>query len=96
MDVSQLLGTKRGEVLRVIARHGERSTLLVGSLARGQSGPDSDVDSFIDLEPGRILLDQAALQPEPEERLPCRVSLATERGLRQSIRARVLSEAIPL
>lgn len=96
MDVSQQIVTKRREVLRAIARHGGRSTRLFGSVARGQSGPDSDVDLLIDLEPGRTLLDQAALRLELEELLQCTVDVVTERGLRQSIRARVLSEAIPL
>jgi uncharacterized protein len=51
---------------------------------------------LIDLEPGRSLLDHAALLLELEELLKCQVDVVTERGLRPRIRDRVLREARPL
>jgi hypothetical protein len=50
----------------------------------------------VDLEPGRSLLDHAALMLQLEELLRCKVDVATERGLRARVRDRVLREAVPL
>lgn len=67
-----------------------------GSVARDDAGADSDVDILVELEPGRTLLDQAALQLDLEALLQCIVDVVTERGLRPSIRSRVLHESVPL
>ena len=36
---------------------GAREVYLFGSAARGEAGPDSDVDFLVEMEPGRSLLD---------------------------------------
>ena len=46
---------------------------MIGSVARGEAGPDSDLDLLVDLERGRSLLDQAALMIELEKLLGCKV-----------------------
>jgi len=83
-------------VLRVAARHGARNVRLIGSVARGDAGPGSDLDLLVDLEAGRSLLDHAALVVELESLLDCKVDVATEQGLRPRTRERVLSEAVVL
>jgi predicted nucleotidyltransferase len=90
------LYSRRGEILRVAATHGARNVRVFGSMARGESGPDSDLDLLVEFEPGRSLLDHAALQTELEALLGRRVDVASERGLRPRIRERVLREARPL
>ncbi|MBM4124442.1 MAG: nucleotidyltransferase family protein [Nitrospira sp.] len=95
-DIDQALKAKRGEILRIAARHGARNVRIFGSVARGEAGPESDVGFLVELEPGRSLLDHAALLLELEELLGCRVDVATERGLRTRIRERVLKEAVPI
>ena len=69
---------------------------MIGSVARGEAGPDSDLDLLVDLERGRSLLDQAALMIELEKLLGCKVDVATDQGLRSRVRERVLKEAVPL
>ena len=69
---------------------------MIGSVARGEAGPDSDLDLLVDLERGRSLLDQAGLMIELEELLGCKVDVATDQGLRSRVRERVLKEAVPL
>lgn len=96
MGINELLRTKREEILRIAAKHGARNVRIFGSVARGDTGPDSDVDFLIELEPGRSLLDHAALLLELERLLGCKVDVVTERGLRPRIRERVLKEAVPL
>lgn len=96
MGIRERVDQKRAEVLRAAARYGARNVRLIGSVARGDAGPDSDLDLLVELERGRSLLDHAALVIELETILGCRVDVATEQGLRPRVRDRVLSEAVPL
>lgn len=96
MSIDERLRGKREEVLRVAARHGARNLRVFGSVARGEAGPDSDLDLLVDVEPGRSLLDLGGLLVDLQELLGCRVDVVTEGGLRQRIRERVLREAVPL
>ena len=96
MTVEQLLRSKREEILETAARHGAKNVRVFGSVVRGEAGPESDLDFLIDLEHGRSLFDHAALILELAEVLGRKVDVVTERGLRDRVRKRVLSEAIPL
>ena len=69
---------------------------MFGSVARGEAGPESDVDLLIDLEPGRSLLDHVALLQDLEDILSLKVDVVNEKALHQCIRDRVLGEATPL
>lgn len=96
MDVEDILKRRREEILRIAARHGASNVRVFGSVARGEAGPESDIDILVDLEKGRSLLDHAALKIDLEQLLKRPVDVATERGLRPWIREHVLQEAIPL
>ncbi|MBI5480048.1 MAG: nucleotidyltransferase family protein [Deltaproteobacteria bacterium] len=96
MTLQDMRATRRDEILRIALRHGATHVRVFGSVARGQANPDSDVDFLVDMEPGRSLLDIAALLLELRELLGCDVDVVTERGLRPRIRARILGEAVPL
>jgi predicted nucleotidyltransferase len=87
---------KRAQILRVSAAHGADNVRVFGSVVRGDAGSESDIDLLVDFEPGRSLLDHAALQMELEALLGRRVDVASARGLRPRIRDRVLREARPL
>ena len=90
------LRARREEILATARRHGVRTLRVFGSVARGEQDIESDIDFLVEFEPGRSLLDQGALLMDLQERLGCRVDVMTEAGLRQSVRARVLQEALPL
>jgi predicted nucleotidyltransferase len=96
MGMERLLEEKREEILRIAARHGASNVRVFGSVARGQAGPDSDVDFLVDLEPGRSLFDLGGLLVELQDLLGRNVDVITERGLRQRIRDRVVKEAMAL
>lgn len=96
MTFEQLLKEKREEILRVCAKYGARNVRVFGSIARGEADEQSDVDLVVEFEPGRGLLDHAALWLELQELLGCRVDVVSDRGLKPRIRERVLREAIPL
>lgn len=96
MGVDELLKEKREQILKIAAKHGARNVRVFGSVARGEADEKSDIDFLVELEPGRSLLDHAALLVELEELLGHRVDVVTERGLRPRVRERVLREAVAL
>ncbi len=96
MSAEGIVGEKRDEILRIAASHGARNVRVFGLAARRQLTEDSDVDFLVDLEPGRSLLDLAALMLELEELLGRPVDIGTTKGLKPRYRERILSEAVPL
>ena len=96
MDLSRSLKDKRNEILHIAASYGARNVRIFGSVARGEAGPESDIDFLVELEPGRSLFDLGGLLMELQKLLACKVDVVTEKGLRDRIRRRVLREAVPL
>lgn len=96
MDFYSTLRARREEILRLAARHGATDVRVFGSVARGETLEESDVDFLVELEPGRSLLDHAALVIDLQDLLARHVDVATIRGLCQDLRDRILAEAIPL
>ncbi len=96
MRQDQLVREKREDILRIAAEYGAREVRIFGSVARGETDPESDVDFLVELEAGRSLLDLGGLQMELESLLGCRVGVVTARGLKARIRERVLREAMPV
>ena len=96
MGLPELLHEKREEILGIAARHGALNVRAFGSVARGESDDPSDVDPLAEFEPGRSLLDHAALWLELQELLERKVDVVSDRGIKPRIRDRVLREAVPL
>jgi predicted nucleotidyltransferase len=96
MSIHQLLQERREDILRIAAQHGASNVRIFGSVARGETRPDSDVDFLVELEPSRSLLDRVALIQDLEDLLGRKVDVATDRGLRQCLRDRILNEALLL
>jgi predicted nucleotidyltransferase len=93
---TNLLSDKRRDILRIAARYGAGQVRVFGSLARGEAGPDSDVDILVTLEPGRSLLDLIALKQDLEDLLGCKVDVVTEAAVSPYIRDRILRDAVAL
>ena len=93
MDAQTLLKIHRKDILAVAARNGAFNVRVFGSVARGDNGPDSDVDFLVNLEKGRSLLDLARLLRELQTLLGTNVDVMTEAGLRTRIKDQVLREA---
>ncbi|MBI4489745.1 MAG: nucleotidyltransferase family protein [Deltaproteobacteria bacterium] len=92
MDIAELLDEKKGEILRIAAKHGAHNVRVFGSVARGEAGPESDVDFLVDMEPGRTLFDMGVLLMDLRDLLGLEVDVVTEHGLKPRIRERVLKE----
>ncbi len=96
MDGGELIRAKREDILRLAARHGATNVRVFGSVARGEAGPESDLDLLVDVGPVHSPWFPAGLMADLELLLGRRVDVVTERALHWYIRDRVLSEAIPL
>ena len=96
MGMGELLKKKRKAILRIAAKHGARNVRVFGSAARGEADEESDLDLLVEMEPGRSLLDHAALWLELQEVLGRRVDVVSDRGIKARIRERVLREAVLL
>jgi uncharacterized protein len=96
MDVTELLQKKREAILQIATKHGACNVRVFGSVVRGEADEQSDIDFLVDMEPGRSLLDLGGLLMDLQELLGQNVDVVTERGLKQRLRDRVLSEAITL
>ena len=96
MNIDELQHERREEILRIAARYGAYNVRIFGSVARGEAGPDSDIDFLVDMEPDRSLFDVGGLLMELQELLGQKVQIVTENGLHWYIHDQVLTEAKPL
>ncbi len=95
MRIEQLK-EKREDILRIASQHGASNVRIFGSVVRGETRPDSDVDFLVELEPDRSLLDHVALIQDLSDLLGRQVDVATDKGLRENLRDRILNQAVPL
>jgi predicted nucleotidyltransferase len=96
MGIDEILGGKREEILRLAAQHGAHNVRVFGSVARGDAGPESDVDFLIDAGPKTTPWFPGGLIADLEELLGRPVDVATDDSLHWYIRRRVIEDAIPL
>lgn len=86
----------RSRILALAAAHGARDIRVFGSVARGEAGPESDIDFLVELDRGRSMLDLARLELRLEQLLGRRVDVVTAAALREPIRSTALREARPV
>jgi predicted nucleotidyltransferase/DNA-binding XRE family transcriptional regulator len=90
------LRRRRTAVLETARRHGASNVRVFGSVARGEDGPESDVDLVVDLAPGTGLVGWATLERELAQVLGTSVDVAPSDSLRPVVRDAIVAEAIPL
>jgi predicted nucleotidyltransferase len=95
-DLAQLLREKREEILSIAERHGAYNVRVFGSVARGEAGPDSDIDFLVDAGPKCSSWFPGGLIVDLEDLLGRRVDVAEPESLHWFIRDQVMSEARPL
>ena len=96
MTAGELIAAKRQEILRIAASYGAAELRLIGSVARGEARPDSDIDLLVSWDPETSLLDHAGLMLELEELLGRKVDIASDGWLKPGVRESVYREAVPL
>lgn len=96
MTVSNTIKGRREEILDLARKYGAKNIRVFGSMARGEQGPESDLDIIVEMEKGRSLLDIIAIKQDIEEILGRKVDVVTEASISPYIRDAVLKEAVNL
>ena len=94
LGITELLADKRKQILKIAAQNGAYNVRIFGSVARGEATINSDIDFLVDLKPECTLLDQISLIQSLTKLLRCKVDLTEPSSLHDSIREKVLKEAI--
>ena len=84
---------KADEIRAIALAHGARNVRVVGSVARRTDREDSDVDLLVSFDPGVGLLEHAKLVLELEHLLGRKVDVASERGVRPTVRRNLEADA---
>lgn len=90
------LRQRRAALIAAVESHGASNLRVFGSVARGEDGPDSDIDLLVDLAPGTGLFGLSMLERELEQILNVDVDLAPTDSLKPRVRLDAEREAIPL
>ena len=96
MGIEQLLKEKRAEILQIAKQHGAYNVRVFGSIARGEAGPESDIDLLVALEKGRSLLEFVALNQDLEDFLGKKVHLLSDEGVHPYLKKHIYEEAVVL
>ena len=67
---------------------------IFGSVARGEGGPDSDVDVLVEFLAGATLLDLSGLGLSLEEKIGLPVDIVPVDTIKLELKEQILSEAI--
>lgn len=57
----------RDEILQLAAKYGAYNVRIFGSVSRGESDADSDIDFWVEMEPGKTLFDLGGLLMELQD-----------------------------
>lgn len=86
----------RRALLDAVAAAGGSNLRVFGSVARGEDGPDSDVDLLVDLPEETSLFAVLSLEGSLERILKVKVDLAPVANLKPRVRAEALADAVAL
>lgn len=79
-----------------LKRAGVLKSALFGSFARGEAGPESDVDLLVEFPDDKTILDLIELQDTLALVLGKKVDIVTYRSIHHLLRDKILREQIPI
>lgn len=93
MDAAAVIATLRDHQ-PALAAMGIRHAGVFGSVARGEAGPESDIDILVEFEPGAVpdIFTYVGYQERVAKLFPGKVDVVHEGGLRPAMRDRVLRD----
>ena len=80
--------------LDLARKHGVLKISVFGSVARGESDDNSDLDLLVEFERGSTLIEMISLEEELSATLGVEVDVLTAKSLRLDIKESVLREAV--
>ena len=86
----------RDEIRTTVERFRATRPRIVGSVARGDDRPGSDVDVLVDFIDEATILDEVGLRLALTDLLCVEVDVIASDSLRGDVRDRLLSEAVPV
>lgn len=89
------LRARRDEILQLTERHGVSNVRVVGSVARSEATPDSDVDLLMTI-PLRSVFDLVGLWLDMQDLLGRTVSIIPDSAPDENFLQSVLEDAVPL
>ena len=90
------LASRRAQVIEVLEGNGLREPAVFGSVARGEDGPDSDIDLLVTIPSDIGLLQLARVEVAIEDVVGCPVDLVPRRLLAAGVRSTVERDEVPL
>ncbi|CAN5313506.1 hypothetical protein BH11ACT4_BH11ACT4_23810 [soil metagenome] len=94
--LQRLVESRRSALSKALADLGASNIRLFGSVARGEDGPDSDVDLLVDVDVSTGLFALGRMRSAAETILGMSVDIVPANSLKADVVDRILAEAIPL
>ncbi len=86
----------RDDILAIAERRGVENIRIFGSVARGNTHADSDIDFLYTRRPDTDLMDLGGLYMELSDLLGCGIDIVSETSLSPYMKDRILREATTL
>jgi hypothetical protein len=86
----------REQIINLTEQYNSTNVRVFGSVARGESTENSDIDFLIDPTPEQDLFDLIRLTRSLKELLHCDVDVIHSNALHPTIKDQITKEAIPL
>ena len=83
-----------GKIARMLKKRGARKVAVFGSYARGEQGPDSDLDIMVEFSERKSLLDIIGIEQELSDKLGLKVDLLTENAISPYLIDRIKKEMV--
>ncbi len=96
MLIAEFIKINRKAILDIAKRYGAINVRLFGSMARGTSTENSDVDLLVNMEPGSSLLDIISIKQDLEDLLGKKVDVVTENSISPYMKDEILKDAVNL
>lgn len=84
---------KRQQILDLATRYNVKNIKVFGSVAKGEDGPNSDIDFLVDCKEDCSLFDLIALKDDLQQILHRKIDLVTPDSVHWTIRNRIIGEA---
>ena len=95
MGIEEILGSKRDDILRLAEKHGALNVRIFGEVARGEAGPDAEIDLLIDVGETTTPWFPGGVVADLEDLLGREVHIAFADSVPPYAK-RILEEAVPL